>query len=48
MNYLNATVNADKDERWEKPLERFAAIETQLQEFYWEVLDYVDVDAQPQ
>ena len=36
-----------KDECWEKVLARFAAIETQLQELYWEVLDCMEDDEQP-
>jgi len=47
IDYLNALINVDKDERWEKVLARFAAIETQLQELYWEVLDCMEDDAQP-
>lgn len=39
---LNAAATVDRDERWEKVLARFAAIETQLQELYWEVLDCMD------
>jgi hypothetical protein len=37
-----------EDERWEKVLARFAAIETQLQELYWEVLECMGEDAPPQ
>ena len=37
-----------KDERWEKVLARFGAIETQLQELYWEVLECMDEDTPPQ
>jgi len=48
IDYLNAPINVDKDERWEKVLARFAAIETQLQELYWEVLDCMDDDKQHQ
>lgn len=36
-----------KDERWKKVLARFSAIEIQLQELYWEVLDRMDDDKQP-
>jgi hypothetical protein len=48
IDYLNAPTNVDKDERWEKVLARFAAIETQLQELYWEVLDCMDEAEQHQ
>ena len=44
---VNATINLDKDERWARVLARFAAIETQLQELYWEVLDCMNEDEQP-
>jgi hypothetical protein len=44
---VNATINLDKDECWARVLARFAAIETQLQELYWEVLDCMNEDEQP-
>lgn len=34
--------NLPKDERWEKVLSRFASLETQLQDLYWEVVDCLD------
>ena len=48
INDLSVASTVDRDERWDKVLARFAAIETQLQELYWEVLDCMDEDAQPQ
>lgn len=44
---LSEAITEDRDERWNTVLARFAAIETQLQELYWEVLDCMDQDAQP-
>ncbi len=44
---INATINLEKEERWAKVLARFVAIETQLQELYWEVLDCMNEDEQP-
>jgi hypothetical protein len=38
--------NLQKDERWERVMPRFAAIETQLQELYWEVVDCIE-DPEP-
>ena len=47
INDVSVGVTVDRDERWNNVLARFAAIETQLQELYWEVLDCMDQDAQP-
>ena len=47
INDLSEVITVDRDERWNKVLARFAAIETQLQELYWEVLVCMDQDAQP-
>jgi hypothetical protein len=47
INDLSEAITVDRDERWDKVLARFVAIETQLQELYWEVLDCMDQDAQP-
>jgi hypothetical protein len=44
IEHLNAPINVDKDERWERVLVRFTAIETQLQELYWEVVEYTQLD----
>ncbi len=33
------------DLRWEKVLNRFALIEAQLQELYWEMVDCIDDEA---
>jgi hypothetical protein len=37
-----ALVPPGADLRWEKVLDRFALIETQLQELYWEMVDCID------
>jgi hypothetical protein len=33
---------AHQDQRWERVLARFAALENELQELYWEVLECMD------
>jgi len=48
INDLSVAITVDRDERWEAILARFGAIETQLQELYWEVLECMDEDTPPQ
>ena len=42
---LTAFATPAADLRWEKVLNRFALIEAQLQELYWEVVDCIDDEA---
>jgi hypothetical protein len=44
MDNVCALETVRKDERWKTVVSRFAALEAQLQELYWEVLDCINED----